>query len=48
MDRSSSGVTISVEIPPEDEVRPLVAELNAGFDRLQDVATVRQVLVPHG
>jgi len=23
-------------------------ELNAGFDRLQDVATVRQVLVPHG
>jgi len=24
------------------------AELNEGFDRLQDVATVRQVLVPHG
>jgi alcohol dehydrogenase len=23
-------------------------EINAGFDRLQDVATVRQVLVPHG
>ena len=23
-------------------------ELNVGFDRLQDVATVRQVLVPHG
>jgi len=23
-------------------------ELNAGFDRLQDVATVRQILVPHG
>jgi alcohol dehydrogenase len=23
-------------------------ELNEGFDRLQDVATVRQVLVPHG
>lgn len=23
-------------------------EVNAGFDRLQDVATVRQVLVPHG
>jgi alcohol dehydrogenase len=22
-------------------------ELNMGFDRLQDVATVRQVLVPH-
>ena len=24
------------------------AEMNEGFDRLQDVATVRQVLVPHG
>ena len=23
-------------------------ELNEGFDRLQDVATVRQILVPHG
>ena len=23
-------------------------QLNEGFDRLQDVATVRQVLVPHG
>ena len=23
-------------------------EINAGFDRLQDVATVRQILVPHG
>ncbi|MCF8534429.1 MAG: alcohol dehydrogenase, partial [Reyranella sp.] len=23
-------------------------ELNLGFDRLQDVATVRQILVPHG
>jgi alcohol dehydrogenase len=23
-------------------------ELNVGFDRLQDVATVRQILVPHG
>ena len=23
-------------------------EMNEGFDRLQDVATVRQVLVPHG
>jgi alcohol dehydrogenase len=23
-------------------------EVNLGFDRLQDVATVRQILVPHG
>jgi len=29
MDRSSSGVTIAVETPLQDEVRTLVAELNA-------------------
>lgn len=29
MDRSSSGVTIAVETPLQDEVRVLVAELNA-------------------